>query len=112
MDTFVNIMTCIFHLFSGASIAIVTGLWFFIWWMVSKRQNSISSRVGELHMNQLKDNVRLRTDISRLSMILHTQQRRMDQLEMQMTGKPTQNIPCDKELLDIMTRVSGDGDWL
>ena len=45
-------------------------------------------------------------------MILHTQQRRMDGLEMQITGKPTQDIPCDKELLDIMTRVNGGGDWL
>ncbi len=112
MDTFLSVMTCIFHLFSGASIAIVTGLWFFIWWMVSKRQNSISSRLGEVQIQQMKDNVRLRTDISRLSMILHTQQRRMDGLELQMTGKVTPDIPCDKELLDIMTRVNGSGDWI
>lgn len=93
-------------------IAIVTGLWFFIWWMVTKRQNSIGSRLGDLHMNTLKYNVRLRTDITRISMILHTQQSRMDGLELKLIGKHTQNIPCDKELLDIMTRVNSDGDWI
>ncbi len=108
MDTFLSVMTCIFHLFSGASIAIITGLWFFIWWMVNKRHNSINSRLGEVQLQQMKDNVRLRTDISRLSMILHTQQRRMDGLELQLTGKHTIDIPCDKELLEIMTRINND----
>ena len=108
MDIFGSVMTCIYHLSNVA----ITGLWLFIWWMVMKRHNSIGGRLLEVHLEQMKDNLRLRTDISRLSMILHTQQRRIDGLELQMTGKVIPNIPCDKELLDIMTRVNSDGDWI
>lgn len=98
-------LTAFFHCIGGLSAAICTALWFFIWAMTMKRHNSISSRLTEVQLQQMRDNVHLRTDLSRLSMILHTQQRRMDMLESQLTVEPVITVPVDKDLLDIMTRI-------
>lgn len=95
-----------FHCLGGLSAAICTALWFTIWAMCMKRHNSISSRMADIEIKQMRDQIEINGEIRKLAMILHTQQRRMDNLECQMTGKPVMDVPVNRELLDIMTKIN------
>lgn len=102
MDNVISFLHCL----GGLSAAICTALWFTIWAMCMKRHNSISSRMADVEIRGMKDQIHTQSEIRKLAMILHTQQRRMDSLECQLTGKPTMDVPVNRELLDIMTKIN------
>lgn len=102
MDSLTVFLQCI----GGFSAAVCTALWFFIWAMCLKRHNGISGRICDVEIKQMKDQIHMLADIKKLGMILHTQQRRIDDLESRLTGEPILNVPVSKELLEIMTRVN------